>query len=70
MPVAKYKSVIDLPPPPPRVPLDPANLTIVFELSAMCMRLSGRHPRPGLYKNRSLAEAEARAADWDRDPSG
>ena len=66
MPLQKYRSAEEIPPPPPRTPLDPENLAIVCALSEMCIKLSGRKPPPGLYKNRSLEEAHERLRRWDR----
>ncbi len=66
MPLHKYRSVAEIPPPPVREPLDPENLTIACALSTLCIELSRQRLPPGVYKNRSLAEAQERRARWER----
>ena len=63
MPVRKYRSVADMPGPPPRRPLDPENLRLAFSLMrfARAFRTSGYDP--GVRKYASL---EAMIEDRER----
>lgn len=56
MGVTKYRSVEEMPSPPPRRPLDPENLRIAFGLMALAKRLHPRREAPGVYKFTSYAE--------------
>ena len=54
MGLKKYRSVEDMPGPPPRPPLDPDNLRIALGMMELARRLSP-HPRvPGVRKFRSF----------------
>lgn len=62
MPIKKFRSIEDM----KRIsspPLDPNNLRKAFELARLCVGLAGgKRLRPGVYKYRSITEAnEARA---------
>lgn len=58
MGVRKFRSVADMPGPPPRPPLEPENLRIAFELMELTARLNPvRRPR-GVRKFRSHDERE------------
>lgn len=60
MPVRKYHSVDQLPPPRPRKPQDPENLRIAFQLLKLALELSRARPAPGVRKFRSLVEVDKR----------
>ncbi len=66
MPVRKYRSVEDMPPPALHTPLDAANLKIVCELSATAIRLAPRSFPPGVHRYRSVTEACERREAWER----
>ncbi len=66
MPVRKYRSVEDMPPVPFRAPLDPANLRLACEVSAMAVRFAPRRFPPGVHRYRSVAEAAERREAWER----
>ena len=56
MGVTKYRSVEEMPSPPPLRPLDPENLRIAFGLMALANRLHPRRQTPGVRKFVSYAE--------------
>ena len=65
MGVRKFRSVEEMPGPPPRTPLDPENLRLAFGLSS----LAGLHPvrlTPGVRKYRSWDELLAKRESQDR----
>jgi hypothetical protein len=57
MGVRKYRSVTEMPGPPPRRPLDEENLRLVFELIELTQRLHPNQCSPGVRKFRSYDEA-------------
>ena len=57
MPVRKFRSVADMPGPPPLRPLDPDNLRRAVEMLDLGARLFRMELRPGVRKFRSLDEA-------------
>jgi len=57
MPVERYRSIEDMPP-PWREADDPSNLRRVAEMMTIGLRMSPR-PVPGVYKFRSIEEANA-----------
>ncbi len=59
MPVRKFRSVEEMPSPPPGRPLDPENLRQTFRLIGLLYRLRPWRFKPGVYKYRSLEEAKA-----------
>lgn len=59
MGVRKFRSVEEMPGPPPRKPLDPENLRIAFGLSSLANGLCPTRLRPGVRKFRSWNEALA-----------
>lgn len=65
MPVRKFRSVEAIPPPPPRTPLDPRNLRIACDLSALAVRLRPRRFPPGLHKYRTVEEASRLRERWE-----
>lgn len=66
MPVRKFRSVEDMPPPPNGLPFDPENLRIGCALSRTGMLLSGFPPSPrGVHKYRSVEEAWAAREAWE-----
>jgi hypothetical protein len=64
MGVRKFRSVADMPGPPPLPRLDPNNLRIACGLASLADRLSGAVRKPGVRKFRSWEEALA-ARDGD-----
>lgn len=66
MPVRKYRSVEDMPPAGFRKPLDPANLRLACELSAMAIRLAPRRFPAGVHRHRSITEATRQREAWER----
>jgi hypothetical protein len=65
VPVARFHSVADMPPPPPRAPGDPDNLRAALELSNLCRGLRPWHFPPGVHRHRSIDELAAARAAWD-----
>ena len=59
MGVRKFRSVEEMPGPPPRLPLDPENLRILFGLMSLTHRLAGFRHEPGVRRYRSWNEALA-----------
>lgn len=59
MAVRKYRSVADMPAPPPGIRLDPDNLRRAFDLMDLCARLFPMHGQPGVRKFRTLDAARA-----------
>lgn len=66
MPVRKYRSVADMPDATWRPALDPRNLTLAFELSALAARLAPARFPSGVYRYRSLEEASEARERWER----
>ena len=58
MAVRKFRSVADMPGPPPRRPLDAENLRLAFGLMEFANRLNRDRRAPGLLKFRSYEEAQ------------
>jgi hypothetical protein len=54
-----------MPPPPWLEPLDPGNLRLACDLSALATRLRPRRFPRGLHKYRSAEEAGRRRAQWE-----
>jgi hypothetical protein len=54
VPLRKYRSVEEMPAPAWREPLDPWNLRLAGDLSALAARLRPRRFPPGLHKYRSV----------------
>jgi len=65
VPVRKFRSVEAMPPPPPRAPLDPQNLKIACDLSALAVGLRPRRFPPGLHRYRTVEEASRRRERWE-----
>lgn len=57
MPIRKYRSVEEMPGPPPLPPLRAENLKLACDLSEMAFRLRPWRLEPGVYKYRSIDEA-------------
>ena len=68
MPLRKYRSVEEMPTPPWREPLDPRNLRLACDLSALATRLRPRRFPPGLHKYGSVEEAARRRERWEMVP--
>ncbi len=67
MPVWKYRSIEDVPPPPSHPPGDPRNFADAIEISGLCFGLRPWRFPPRVHKNRSQEEANRRRRDWERD---
>jgi hypothetical protein len=65
VPIQKYRSVEDVPPPPGREPLDPGNLRMACDLSRLAARLRPRRVPGGVHKYRSVDEASQERARWE-----
>ena len=66
MPVRKYRSVEEMPSPSPFAALDPENIRRVCDLSELAIRLRPRRLAPGIYKYRSVEEADRARENWER----
>ena len=66
MPVRKYRSVAEMPQAALRQPLDPVNLEIACELSAIAARLSPLRFPPGVHRYRSIVDARDQRSEWER----
>jgi hypothetical protein len=66
MPVRKYRSVEDMPQAALRDPLDPRNLQMACELSAVAVRLAPRRFPAGVHRYRSVAAASEQRELWER----
>jgi hypothetical protein len=66
MGVRKFRSIADMPGPPPRVPLDSDNLRIAVSLMSLTHRLSRFSYVPGVRKFRSVEEADAHRRAWEQ----
>lgn len=65
MPVRKYRSIEDMPAPPPLPPLDPGNLKVACDLSSLAARLRPTRFPPGIHKHRSLDAADRVRRRWE-----
>jgi hypothetical protein len=65
MPLTKYRSVADMPSPTWSDPLDPRNVRQACEVSALAARLHPRRFPAGLYKYRSVEEANRMRVEWE-----
>ena len=65
MPLRKYRSVEEMESPSWREPLDPRNLRLACDLSALATRLRLRRFPRGLHKYRSVDEAWRRREQWE-----
>ena len=65
MPVRKFRSVGQMPGPPPLPRLDPDNLRVACDLSAAAARLRPRRFPTGVRKYRSLDEANRAREAWE-----
>jgi len=64
MPVRKFRSVADMPPPHPLPPLDPHNLNLACDLSTTAAHLRPLRFPAGVHKHRSLTEAQRLRRSW------
>lgn len=67
MPVRKFRSVADMPGPPPLRPLEPDNLRRAVEMMDLGARLYPLTRQPGVRKFRSLDEAHAQRDARDQE---
>ena len=65
MGVRKYRSVAEMPGPPPLPPLAAGNLKLAFDLMEMACRLHPMRRTPGVRKFRSVEEADAHRKAWE-----
>ncbi len=63
MPVRKFRSVTEMLP-SPLLPLDPQNLKLACDLSTTAIRLRPLQIPAGVYKHRSLEEAQRLRRSW------
>ena len=63
MPVFKFRSVAEMPQ-SPLPPLDPGNLKLACELSAVATRMRPIRIPPGIYKHRSREDAQRLRRVW------
>jgi hypothetical protein len=64
MPVRKFRSVAEMPPPTPLPPLEPGNLKLACDLSITAARLRPLRFPPGVHKHRSLIDAQRLRRSW------
>jgi len=64
MPVRKFRSVAEMPQ-STLPPLDPGNLKLACELSAVATRMRPIRILPGIYKHRSLKDAQHLRRIWE-----
>jgi len=64
VPVRKFRSVAEMPPPTPLPPLDPRNLKLACTLATTAALLRPLRFPPGVYKHRSLAETLRHRRSW------
>ena len=64
MPVRKYRDVSEMPGPPKVDPNDPRLWRRIAAWMALSNRLSRRRWPPGVYKNRTIEEANRRRDSW------
>lgn len=64
MAVRKFRSVEEMPSPPLLTPLDPKNLKLACDLSVTAARLRPLRFPAGVYKHRSLSEAQRLRRSW------
>jgi hypothetical protein len=65
MPVWKFRSIEEMPPPPALPPLDPNNLRSALSLMEVAYRLCPWRFPSGVHKFRSIEEANARRDEWE-----
>ena len=65
MPLRKFRSAYEMPSAAWREPLDPRNLRLACDLSALATRLRPRRFSPGLHKYRSVEEAARSREQWE-----
>ncbi len=64
MPVRKFRSVAEMPSPAQLTPLDPQNLKLACDLSITAARFRPIRFPAGVYKHRSLSEAQRLRRSW------
>ena len=65
MGIRKFRSVAEMPGPPPLPALDPENLRLAVELMDLALRLSRFSLRPGVRRFRSVEDADAHRRAWE-----
>jgi len=68
VPLRKFRSVQEMPSAAWHEPLDPRNLRLACDLSALATRLRPRRFRSGLHKYRSVEEAARSRERWENVP--
>ena len=66
MAVRKFRSVADMPGPPPRKPLDADNLRLAFDLMAFADQLNPEVRAPGVRRFRNYDDARRPQPPTDR----
>jgi hypothetical protein len=64
MPIRRFRDAADMPGPPRHDPSDPALWSRIAGWMALSKRLSPRSFPPGVFKNRTMEEANRRREDW------
>jgi hypothetical protein len=64
MALRRYRSIEEMPGPPPLGACDPANLRAAIEVSAVCYALNPWRFPPGVHKHASVAEAASERERW------
>lgn len=66
MPVQRFRSVAEMPPPPPLPPLSAEALRHACDLMELAWRLHPVRLPPGVRRFHSLEEADRSRAEWER----
>lgn len=66
MPVRRFRSVEEMPPPPPLPPLSAKALESACNLSELAWRLHPVRRAPGVLRFHSVEEANASRARWEK----
>lgn len=66
MPVRKFRSVADMPQAAFGRPLDPRNIKLACDLSALAQRLAPRQPAAGVHRYPSIGAASEARARWEQ----
>ncbi len=64
MPVRKFRDVSEIPPPAKLDPVGPQLWERIADWMALSARLSPNRWPPGIYKNRTIEEANRRRQSW------
>lgn len=67
MPVRKFRSVEEMPPPPTYEPGDPRLWARIKALFEMSRRLAPTYREPGVVKHRTIEELNRQTEAWERE---